>query len=88
MGSYEIRWKSSAAHDLHSIDPQQIPRIIRAIESLAANPFPSQHRKIRGSVRDYRIGLEIIELSTRCTPDPELSSFIISGIADTRIAGD
>ena len=55
MGSYEIRWKSSAARDLHSIDPQHIPRIIRAIESLADNPFPSQHRKIRGSVRDYRI---------------------------------
>ncbi|RJS73080.1 type II toxin-antitoxin system RelE/ParE family toxin [ANME-2 cluster archaeon] len=55
MGSYEIRWKSSAARDLHSIDPQQVPRIIRAIESLADNPFPSQHRTIRGSVRDYRI---------------------------------
>ena len=55
MGSYEIRWKSSAARDLHSIDPQQVQRIIRAIESLVDNPFPSQHRKIRGSVRDYRI---------------------------------
>ncbi|RZN14111.1 MAG: type II toxin-antitoxin system RelE/ParE family toxin [Methanosarcinales archaeon] len=58
MKSYEIRWKSSAARDLHSIDPQQVLQIIRAIESLADNPFPSQHRKIRGSVQDYRIRTE------------------------------
>jgi mRNA interferase RelE/StbE len=55
MGSYEIQWKSSATRDLHNIDSQQIPRIIKAVESLANNPFPPQHRKIRGSVRDYRI---------------------------------
>ena len=33
-------------------------------------------------------GSEIIESSTKCIPDPELSSFIIFGIADMRIAGD
>ena len=55
MGSYEIRWKRSAERDLRNIDPQQIPRIIQAIEFLADNPFPSQCRKLRGSERDYRI---------------------------------
>jgi mRNA interferase RelE/StbE len=55
MGSYEIRWKRSAERDLRNIDPQQIPRIISAIESLAENPFPPQHRKLRGSEVDYRI---------------------------------
>ena len=33
-------------------------------------------------------GLEIIESSTRYILYPELSSFIIFGIADMRIAGD
>lgn len=55
MGSYEIRWKGSAERDLRNIDPQQIPRIIQAIEFLVDNPFPSQCRKLRGSERDYRI---------------------------------
>ena len=55
MDSYEIRWKRSAERDLRKIDPQQIPRIIRAVESLADNPFPPQYRKLRGSEQDYRI---------------------------------
>ena len=55
MGSYEIRWKASAGRDLRNIDPQQIPRIIQAIESLVDNPFPSRCRKLRDSERDYRI---------------------------------
>ena len=55
MGSYEIRWKGLAERDLRNIDPQQISRIVQAIESLIANPFPSQYRKLRGSERDYRI---------------------------------
>jgi mRNA interferase RelE/StbE len=55
MGSYEIRWKRSAERDLRNIDPQQVPRITKAVESLVDNPFPSQHRKLRGSERDYRI---------------------------------
>lgn len=55
MGSYEIRWKGSAERDLRNIDPQQIPRIIQAIEFLVDNPFPPQCRKLRGSERDYRI---------------------------------
>ena len=55
MDSYEIRWKKSAHRDLQNIDLQQVPRIIKAIESLADNPFPSQKRKLRGSERNYRI---------------------------------
>lgn len=55
MASYEIRWKGSAERDLRNVDPQQIPRIVRAIDFLVNNPFPSQCRKLRGSERDYRI---------------------------------
>ncbi|CAD6494944.1 MAG: hypothetical protein LAKADJCE_01013 [Candidatus Argoarchaeum ethanivorans] len=64
MESYEIRWKSSAARDLHSTV------------------------RFEGQFGITGFGLEIIELSIRCIPYPELSSFIISGIADMRIAGD
>ena len=55
MDSYEIRWKNSAEQDLRKISSQQIPRIVKAIELLVDNPFLPQHRKLRGSERDYRI---------------------------------
>ncbi|NOZ59951.1 MAG: type II toxin-antitoxin system RelE/ParE family toxin [Euryarchaeota archaeon] len=55
MGCYEIRWKTSAVRELKKIDPQYIPKIIGAVEALAENPFPPQHRKLRGSERNYRI---------------------------------
>jgi mRNA interferase RelE/StbE len=54
MVSYEIRWKSSAERDLRNITQQPIPRIIRAIENLSNNPFPTQSRKLQGSELDYR----------------------------------
>jgi len=50
MASYEIAWKRSAEQELRNIDRQFIPRILEAIEALADNPFPSQHRKLHGSV--------------------------------------
>lgn len=40
MDYYEIRWKNSAEQDLKKLDLQQIPRIVKTIESLANNPFP------------------------------------------------
>lgn len=55
MDSYEILWKKSVEKDLRNIDPSQLPRIIKAVESLADNPFPLQCRKLKGSERDYRI---------------------------------
>jgi len=41
MDSYDIQWKRSAEKDLLGIDQKQIPRLIKAIESLAINPFPT-----------------------------------------------
>ena len=55
MASFEIQFKSSAERDLQNIDKQYIPRIIKTIESLAANPFPLQYCKLRGTERLYRI---------------------------------
>lgn len=55
MDSYEIQWKQSAERDLRNLDRQQIPRIVRAIELLADNPFPHQSHKLRGTEQLYRI---------------------------------
>jgi mRNA interferase RelE/StbE len=40
MGSYEIHWKTSAERDLRNIDPQQVSRIIKAVEALVDTPLP------------------------------------------------
>ena len=55
MASYEIEWKHSAERELRCIDKQYIPEILEAVESLADNPFPSQHRKLHGVETSYRI---------------------------------
>ena len=55
MDSYDIQWKRSAAQDLSNIDRKQISRLIKAIESLAINPFPTQYRKLQGTNKLYRI---------------------------------
>ncbi|MEW6217169.1 MAG: type II toxin-antitoxin system RelE/ParE family toxin [Candidatus Bipolaricaulota bacterium] len=53
MALYEIRWKSSAYQDLRRLDPSQVPRIVRSIESLQENPFPRGSRKLLGT-EDHR----------------------------------
>lgn len=55
MDSYEIHWKGSAERELRRIDPQQISRIIQAVDALTNDPFPRGCRKLRGAERAYRI---------------------------------
>ena len=55
MDSYDIQWKRSAAQDLSNIDRKQIPRLIKSIESLAINPFPTRYRKLQGTNKLFRI---------------------------------
>ncbi len=55
MASYEIQWKHSAEKELRGIDRQFISRILKAVNSLSEDPFPSQHRKLQGSESSYRI---------------------------------
>ncbi len=55
MDYYEVRWKHSAEKDLRKIHPQQIPRIINAVEKLAKNPFPSQSCKLQKARYLYRL---------------------------------
>ena len=55
MDTYDIQWKPSAAKDLRRLDRRVIPKILKAVENLASNPFPSSVRKMRGAERSYRI---------------------------------
>ena len=55
MVSYKIVWKGSSEHDLRKIDRQYVSRILKAVESLADNPFPVQSRKLKDSESSYRL---------------------------------
>lgn len=68
MGSYEIQWKGSAERDLRNIDPQQIPRIIQAIECLVDNPFPSHavNFEAQNEITEFELGT--IVWSTKWIP--------------------
>lgn len=55
---------------------------------MRATRFPHSIVRFEGQFRIIEFGSEIIGLSIWCIPDPELSSFIIFGIADMYIAGE
>ncbi|MBA2123438.1 hypothetical protein B9J78_00595 [bacterium Unc6] len=84
MAFYEIQWKRSAERDLRNIDPQQTPRIIKAVESLTDDPFPLQHRKLRGSERDYRI--RVGDYRVICQVDTKTKIVIIYHVRHRREA--
>lgn len=55
MATYRIQWKPSAVKELRKLDRQVIPRIVKAVESLSSNPFPSGVRKLYSSEHSYHI---------------------------------
>ena len=55
MASYEVRWKQSAERDLRRLDPSRVPRIVRAVDLLADDPFPRESRKLQGTEKQYRL---------------------------------
>ncbi len=55
MGLFEIRWKHSATKELKKLSPQDIQRILKAVEELASEPYPHGTRKLTGSDRSFRI---------------------------------
>ena len=55
MASYRLEWRRSTRKDLRRIAPADVARIIRAVEALANDPFPSGSVKLSGSERSYRI---------------------------------
>ncbi|MDF1883580.1 type II toxin-antitoxin system RelE/ParE family toxin [Sulfurimonas sp. SAG-AH-194-C21] len=55
MALYSIEWKTSAKKELRKIDKQQIPKILEAVENLASDPHPSNHKKLLGTEHNFRI---------------------------------
>jgi len=55
MALYSIEWKTSAKKELRNIDKKEIPKIIKAIENLAFNPHPTNHKKLLGTEHNFRI---------------------------------
>jgi mRNA interferase RelE/StbE len=68
MASYRIEWRRSTAKDLRKLPPEIIGRIVRAVESLDAEPRPAGCKKLSGSdfayrlrVGDYRVIYEVFD---------------------------
>ena len=55
MELYNIWWRASAKKELKKIDRAEIPKIIKAIENLASDPYPPNHKKILGTEHIYRV---------------------------------
>ena len=55
MASYRIEWKHSAVKELKRLPKEVVVRILKAVEQLAANPYPSGVRKLIGSEHSYRL---------------------------------
>jgi mRNA interferase RelE/StbE len=55
MATYQIEWKPSALRELKRLDRQIVSRIVTAIDSLSANPFPPGIKKLHGGDRSYRM---------------------------------
>jgi mRNA interferase RelE/StbE len=55
MALYKIRWRRGAVKAVKKIDRKFIPKILKAIEDLAENPMPVNHKKMVGTFHSYRI---------------------------------
>ena len=55
MASYKIEWKRSAAKELRTLPRDVVERILKAVEHLSIEPYPSGVRKLVGAVHTYRI---------------------------------
>ena len=55
MATYRIEWKASALKELKHLDRKIVARVISAVDSLSANPFPSGVRKLQGADKTYRV---------------------------------
>lgn len=55
MDSFSIIFKPSIAKDLHRLPRVAVTRVMRRIEDLQSDPFPSQSIKLSGTERLYRV---------------------------------
>jgi len=55
MGLYKVEFKKSAERDIRKISLTLILNILKKIEALANNPFPSESLKLSGVEATYRL---------------------------------
>jgi mRNA interferase RelE/StbE len=55
MEPFELRWRASTKNDLRKLPPQEVARIISAVEQLAREPLPHGSEKLAGSEQTYRV---------------------------------
>jgi mRNA interferase RelE/StbE len=55
MDSYRIEWKRSATQELRRLPREIVGRILKTVEQLSTDPYPSGVRKLVGSEHTYRI---------------------------------
>lgn len=55
MALYKIEWKRSALKEIRQIPKENASRIFKAVDELAANPFPNKVKKLADSERGFRI---------------------------------
>jgi mRNA interferase RelE/StbE len=55
MVFYRIEWKQSAVEELKGLNKSVIPKIIKAVENLSVNPYPTGCRKLRAAEYTYRL---------------------------------
>ena len=55
MDSYRIEWKRSAAKELRKLPRRTIPRVLRAVEQLSADPYSTGVKKLVNAEHTYRL---------------------------------
>ena len=55
MECFKIQWRASTKKDLPKLPPQEVARIVAAVEELAREPFPRGSEKLSGSEHTYRL---------------------------------
>ena len=54
---FRVEWKKSTRKDLRRLPSAVVERVVKAVESLAGNPFPHGVEKLSGSEHAFRIRL-------------------------------
>lgn len=55
MASYKVEWKRSAVRELRDLPKEAVERILKAVEQLSENPYPTGVRKLVGAEHTYRL---------------------------------
>jgi len=55
MASYRISWKRAALKEVQRLPKQTVTRVVKVVEALAENPYPSGVKKLIGAETVYRV---------------------------------